>query len=110
MAYKPIDLQMSIPRTPDSSAQQNHMAQKPVYEQTVLESAAAKQTERMRTQNGAVEQSGMRGIKDDQSGGNGLPAKRRKRAASDSPAAEEPKTPPQEPRHPFKGRHIDITL
>jgi hypothetical protein len=104
-------MQLSVPRTPDSSAQQSQTAQKPVYEQMLLETDAERQTERMRTESAAVEQSGMRGIKDGEHREKGLPAKRRKRSTPNGPDPEESgPSLPQEPKHPFKGRHIDITL
>ncbi|WP_274651519.1 hypothetical protein [Paenibacillus humicola] len=110
MAYNSIDMQISLPRAPEGSARQSHEAQKPIDQQTLLEQGAAKETEAKRSQSGAVEQSGMKGVKGEQRRESGKSAKRRPFKEADGPEPDRGGAPPQHPGHPTKGRHIDISL
>ncbi|CAH1197798.1 hypothetical protein PAECIP111893_00983 [Paenibacillus plantiphilus] len=111
MPYKSIDLQASIPRTPDVAALQNQMMHKPVADQTRLEEASVKETELMRRKNSAVEQSDKLNIKDNKQREAESNAKRRKNAGDSEDSQEPAETQtPQSPQHPFKGQHIDISL
>lgn len=111
MPYKSIDLQASIPRTPDAAALQNQMMHKPVADQTRLEEDAVKQTELMRRKNSAVEQSDKLNIKDNKQREAGAKGKRRKKSDQLQESSEQGETQPQQtPQHPFKGQHIDISL
>ncbi|MGG4034514.1 hypothetical protein ABEV74_12535 [Paenibacillus cisolokensis] len=113
MKYRPIDLQMSVPRTPEMSGIQSHAQAKPAADQAILGQAAAKQTEQQRTRNAAVELAEGLNVKDsrhkEQSG--------RHRAGSpgagdgeDDSGRSGDKRQAQHSSHPFKGRHIDISL
>lgn len=111
MPYKSIDLQASIPRTPDVAALQNQMMHKPVADQTRLEEDAARETELMRRKNSAVEQSDKLNIKDNKQRDAESNSKRRKNAGNSGDSQEPVENQSQQsPLHPFKGQHIDISL
>ena len=110
MAFNSIDLQISLPRAPEGSARQSHEAQKPIDRQTLLEQGAAKETEARRIQSGTVEQSGMKGVKGEQRRESGKSAKRRPRKKTDGHEPDSGGAPPHPPGHPFKGRHVDISI
>ncbi|UVI32525.1 hypothetical protein [Paenibacillus spongiae] len=108
MTFRSIDLQVSVQRSPEAGTIHNQMIQKPVIEQTKLENEAVKQTELARTQNAAVEESSKLDIHErQQDAGSRNPSKRNK-PGKDSPDALE--TSSQEAAHPYKGKHIDISL
>jgi uncharacterized caspase-like protein len=109
MAYKPLDLQISVPRTPESSTQQSQLNHKPIVNQIELERDTAQQTELRRSRNTEVEQGGNRGISSNEQR-DGRASSNRKRK---EPSVPEAQTEQQEERvqsHPYKGKHIDISL
>ncbi|MBW7473271.1 hypothetical protein K0T92_00775 [Paenibacillus oenotherae] len=110
MPYKSIDLQASIPRTPDTAALQNQMLHKPVADQTRLEGDSAKQTELMRSKNSAVEQGSKLGIKDNKQREAGSKSQKRKNAGNRDDALEQSEDKQAAQTHPYKGQHIDISL
>ncbi|MFD0587557.1 hypothetical protein ACFQZE_06055 [Paenibacillus sp. GCM10027627] len=109
MTFKPLDLQMSVPRTPEFGGKHQQAVQRPLVEQNMLASQSAKQTEQLRTQNAPLEQSSKAHVRADQegskNGGNGKQEQKRtdKEAAEAAPA-------PEIPVHPYKGRNFDIKL
>lgn len=110
MPYKPIDFQMSIPRTPDTSTQQTQLNHRTIAEQARLEHDAAKQTELLRSRNTAVEQSNEPHIKNNRqrdARSSSEQKQKQKRQQADEPGAEQGH---EESQHPFKGKHIDISL
>lgn len=107
MPFKPIDLQHSIPRTPELSSHQAQQNQRPVVEQTRLEDVQVKQTELARGKNSGVEQTIGLNIRQDQGGNNGGgDSQKRKRQTDQQNASDEEKPP----AHPYKGHYVDISL
>ncbi|MFF2482623.1 hypothetical protein [Paenibacillus sp. NPDC058071] len=107
MAFKPIDLQISIPRTPELSGMQGQANHRPVDQQMRLADEEAKRTEMMRSKNEHVEQSVGLNVRGDQERQQS-PYKRKQSGRKDADENEQPQ--PSEPEHPYKGRHLDITL
>ncbi|MEK3882165.1 hypothetical protein [Paenibacillus sp. PL2-23] len=108
MTFKPLDFQMSVPRTQEFGGMHQQSLQRPITEQTMLASGTAKQTEEMRRQNTAIEKSSNLDVKTDQDSPDGNPYKKRKPKKKDDNAEQEPQ--PDTPAHPFKGHHFDIKL
>ncbi len=105
MTFKSIDLQMSIPRTPEASGIHGHMQHRPQAEQQLLGNMAAKETEKLRHKNTEVEESTGQKIRDDrQRDSNGQHDERRHGKGHEEQAAAQPSI------HPYKGKHIDITF
>lgn len=107
MAFKSLDLQMSIPRTQDVSILQSQAAQKPIVDQNLLANQTEKETEEKRTKSSQLEkpikaqiQTSDQG-KAQQEGQTGEQSEQR-----DANEAE----PGEATAHPFKGHHLDISL
>ncbi|REE94444.1 hypothetical protein A8990_101238 [Paenibacillus taihuensis] len=108
MPYKPIDFQMSIPRTPETSTQQNQLNHRPTVDQARLEHDTAKQTELLRSRNTGVEQSSEPQIKNNRQRDSRSPSERkRKKQQADEAGTDQGH---DESQHPYKGKHIDISL
>ncbi|WP_308639271.1 hypothetical protein [Paenibacillus silvisoli] len=111
MPFKPIDFQMSVPRTPDNSSQQQQLNQRPIVEQTRLEHDSIKQTELQRSRNTAVEQSADNKIKDNrQRDSQGQGHSSRKKKEDDDAGAGGAESAQGQQKHPYKGKHIDISM
>ncbi|SFI52738.1 hypothetical protein SAMN02799624_01212 [Paenibacillus sp. UNC496MF] len=108
MPYRPIDLQVSVPRTPETASQQSQMNHRPALEQALLEKDAAKTTEERRSRNAEVEQTGNRGISSKRDRDSRSAAKRSARQ-NPGQAGQERKDERDEPPHPYKGKHIDVS-
>lgn len=108
MSFKPLDLQMSVPRVQEYSGMQQQAAQRPLTEQNMLANQSVKHTEEQRFQSSAVEESSNSGIKADQESSNESDSRQSGRGRSqgkDEASQETPETP-----HPYKGHRFDIKL
>lgn len=105
MPFKPIDLQMSIPRTPEHSSLQGQINHRHAVEQTKLGEQEAKQMELQRGRNAEIEQSNglhVRSEQDKQDGSShSKKRKQEEQAAKDDDG---------QPAHPYKGHHFDVSL
>ncbi|MFD0711299.1 hypothetical protein [Paenibacillus sp. GCM10027626] len=108
MPYHSIDLQASIPRTPEAGALHNQALQKPVADQTKMAADAAKETELKRSQNEAVEKSSELNIRERPHQEGRSRNQERKRASRDNADGSTPEQ--HNCTHPYKGKHIDISL
>jgi len=106
VTFKPLDLQMSVPRVQEFSGIQQQAVQRPVTEQNMLATHAEKQTEAQRSQSAAVEQSSNAGIKPDQEGGQSGEHGQSGRGQKERQAKE---SVPEIP-HPYKGLLFDKKL
>ncbi|GGD68154.1 hypothetical protein [Paenibacillus nasutitermitis] len=109
MTYRSIDLQVSIPRTPEKGNLQSQMNQKPILDQAQLEGDTVKQTEQQRSRNTEIEQSAKPGIHNQQQPGYSSKRKRPGEEKEES-ALDEAANSHAAPDHPYKGKHIDISL
>ncbi|WP_199618008.1 hypothetical protein [Paenibacillus alkalitolerans] len=104
MSLKSIEMQIAVPRTNEASNVQNQFHQKPMHDQSALAEHAVKRAEAERQRSGEVEESAFLNVKGDGfKGGGGQPGsgKRNKQPPKN-------KAVPQ--AHPYKGKHIDISL
>lgn len=100
---------MIVPRTQEFSGMQQQAAQRPLSEQNILANRSSKETEELRSQNTAVEQSAKAQVHADQEGSQGSKYyKAVRKRKSDQPGEDETSSEP--PVHPFKGHHLDIKL
>lgn len=106
MSYKPIDLQTSLPRTLELSPMQQQQQQRSAMEQAALGQQAAKLAEKQAQSNSKLESAGKRSISEKE------PRERKKQPSirknggqDDAESAEEERS-----AHPYKGKHLDITL
>jgi len=107
LAFKSLDLQLSIPRTQDVGMLQSQAAHKPIADQNLLANQTAKETELKRTQNSELEKAAKANVQtNDQGNSNnkGQRGSRSKRLSSNESESGEA------PAHPYKGHHLDISL
>jgi len=109
MPYRSIDLQVSIPRTPEASALQHQALQKSVLDQGQLAADNIKEAEQQRRQNQAVEQGSALNIRDQGHRG-GDSSQNEQRRKQEGQSEEDTNHVRQNSQHPFKGKHIDISL
>lgn len=106
MSYKPIDLQTSLPRTVEMAPLQQQQQQRAAMEQAALGQQAVKQAEKQAQSNTKLESANQRSISERDPREPRKPdAKRKRRQGEDGEPDEEEKS-----AHPYKGKHIDITL
>jgi hypothetical protein len=106
MNLKPIEMQVALPRTVEAGAQQQQLLGKPVADQLLAMSDAGRQAELSRKRTERNEGAEHAAIRDDQKPadqGRQRPAKRQSRKT----ASDEEKRAAE---HPYKGRHIDLSL
>jgi len=106
MSYKPIDLQTSLPRTVELSPLQQQQQMRTALEQEALAQQAVKQAEQRARSNAKLEEAGGRTISDREPRERRQepkPFKGRREREADGEAGEKP-------AHPYKGKHLDITL
>ena len=104
MSYKPIDMQVSMPRSVEMTSLQHQQQQRPTTEQGLLGQQAMKTAEQNATRSNKAESASGGTISERE------PRERNKRkpgaktSSSQDQAAEESRAP----EHPYKGRHIDF--
>ncbi|GKU78653.1 hypothetical protein [Paenibacillus sp. L3-i20] len=108
MTFKPLDLQMSVPRTQEFGGKHQQAIQRPLSEQNILANQASKDTEELRRQNTAVEQSSKPQVRADQESSQGN--KHGKSARSSNADGMESDDSSESPPHPYKGKRLDIKL
>jgi hypothetical protein len=103
MSLKSIELQIAIPRTKDFGKMQEQQNQRPAVQLHQDSEEQKAKLERERMQSMKLEQKKNAQIEDDEhsSGGQQQQHSRQNRKK---------KTPPSAPEHPFKGKHIDLSL
>ncbi|GIQ68616.1 hypothetical protein XYCOK13_14400 [Xylanibacillus composti] len=108
MNFKPIELQISMPRTTDAGQQQQQLSNKPVADQTMLGTQAQREAEKDRTRAARPDETAESRIRDQSkgSGGQGDHARKGKQQSEGDPAGSMEVPAP----HPYKGRRLDITL
>jgi hypothetical protein len=104
MSLKSIEMQIAIPRTNDATNVQNQLHQKPMHDQAALADHSVKRTEAERQKSGEVEEPAFLNVKGDGSNGGGGQSRSGKRNK------QAPKNKASSQAHPYKGKHIDISL
>lgn len=107
MAFKSLDLQLSIPRTQDAGTLQGQMQHKPVADQQKLADDEAKRTELLRQRNTGTEEAAGTAIRNGQERGKGGRGKQGGQQPAAQTAAD---AKDSVGNHPYKGKHIDISL
>ncbi|OXM16011.1 hypothetical protein [Paenibacillus herberti] len=106
MPYRPIDLQLSVPRTQELGNQQSYLQGRLAAEARMQGEQAVKQTELDRSRSTELESRGDSKIsyREKESGSGESPDKQEQASRSET----DPK--PQQIEHPFKGHRLDIRL
>lgn len=108
MSLKSVEMQLAIPRTKEAGVVQNQLYHKPMVDQAALAAGAMQQTEQQRRKAGKVEESVPKRIKDGSGERREKPPSSAKAGAAVKKSGSKPADEPN--GHPFKGRHIDLSL
>lgn len=113
MSMRSVEMQIAIPRTSEAGNVQNQLLQKPVYDQAALAAKSIARNERDLKRSVQVSDAAGVKIRDDSprgsNGGRSFSSSRRKTGPGDNGAAAEGLSVPSTD-HPYKGRHIDLSL
>lgn len=105
MSLKAIDGQLAMSRTAETSQIQQQLVHKPEEDQAALAAQFRRQLEEERQKSARLEQKSAPLVRDEgQRGSNG------RQAASGKSGRERKEKEVRAAEHPYKGRHIDITL
>jgi hypothetical protein len=107
VSYKPVDLQTSLPRTLELSPMQQQQQQRSAMEQAALGQQAMKKAERQARSNAKLESAAKRTISEKE------PREREKHPSGRKGGRQgdsEPGEGEEKPAHPYKGKHLDISL
>ncbi len=107
MSMKGVEMQIAIPRTNEATHVQNQLNHKPAYDQAALANQSAKHTERQRQVSAGVDASAFLNVKDEGKGGfrgRGDDSSRKPDKTEDARLGD------ADSGHPYKGKHIDISL
>jgi len=112
MNVKGVDLQFAIHKNDEAGMRQNQLMQRPVHDQAVLGQEANEAQLKERTRTGKVNESAGKRIHADQ--------EEREQSRRDEHGRGNKRNVPanvadgnkseQQPQHPYKGRHIDLSL
>ncbi|MGN7453796.1 hypothetical protein ACTHPH_03140 [Paenibacillus pasadenensis] len=106
MPYRPVDLQVSVPKTQETGMQQSQLQSRLAAEARQQAEQAAKKTEQDRSRSTELESraDAKIGYRQEESGSGGAKAGDRRGKA------ESGELPEERTAHPYKGRRIDIRL
>lgn len=107
MSLKSIDAQLALSRAMEASSLQQQLNNKPTGDQTLLAAQTQKKAEEDRKKSAQVDRSDNALIHEDegQSGGQQHSGEKRRKAGKGKPEDGADRS-----EHPYKGRHIDISL
>lgn len=109
MSFRSVEMQIAIPRTSEIGHAQNHLMQKPVYDQEALAAKMMLQKERELKQSAKIDEPDGAVVRDEGQTGKGDPGnKERKKGKAQGDAGVTPGS--AKSGHPYKGRHIDFSL
>lgn len=106
MSLKSIDMQMAIHRNSDAGRKQNELTHKPGQDQSLLAGQNVKKAEQALHQATGVGETHYANIRE---GGKDPKKRRGEEAAAGKKTRKNDKAEPAPP-HPYKGRHIDLSL
>lgn len=109
MSLRPVELQFALHKNNEAGLIQNQLNHKPIHDQTLLANAAAKDTEKERQVTGKADDVNNSSIRDQEKEAADRNQKkmRSKRVSSE---IEEERSSKERRVHPYKGKHIDLSL
>jgi 3D (Asp-Asp-Asp) domain-containing protein len=107
MSLKGVEMQIAVPRTSEATSIQNHLNQKPTHDQVAIAQQNMKQQDQQRHKSAEVDASAFLHVRED---GKGNGRSRSGAKTRKGKAAEDARLPTADLGHPFKGKHIDISL
>jgi hypothetical protein len=110
MSFKAIDMQIAVQKSIETGIKQNQLMHKPVLDQANLAANIEKNADATRQKSSKVDESAHHIIRDGQENGkNHLLKQSKKKKSNDMGTIEAPGTTVNT-GHPFKGKHIDLSL
>jgi hypothetical protein len=109
MSLKPVELQFALHKNDEAGLKQSQLNNKPLQDQTLLAEASAKLTEKERQVTGRADNVNQQPIHD-QEKDNSDRLKKNSRGKINAAQSEEKQAASERPEHPFKGKHIDLSL
>ncbi|WP_440118851.1 hypothetical protein [Paenibacillus sp. QZ-Y1] len=104
MSFKAVELQIAVPRTSEAGRYQSEAQQRPITDQNLLAEQTAKEANEARQRSEALDETAHTAVRDGQS------KDKEQQSGSHEPdsALSEDIVKPAE--HPYKGKHIDLSL
>jgi hypothetical protein len=110
MTLRAIEMQIALPRTTEAAHVQNQLSQKPVLDQSMLAQENLKQAEQQQKRANEVDKASTMLIKEDDARREQESKRRQGGARKAQGKQASDVTGAKLPDHPYKGRHIDLTL
>ncbi|NHN28355.1 hypothetical protein [Paenibacillus agricola] len=108
MSLRPVELQFALHKNNEAGLVQNQLNHKPVHDQVLLASAAAKVLEKERQVTGKADDVNQPSIHDQEKEASDRNPNKRKPKQNASAIEEDLNI--ERRVHPFKGKHIDLSL
>jgi hypothetical protein len=110
MSLKSIDMQFAVQKSTETGMKQNQLQYKPVLDQSMLASKEEKRTESARLRSSKVDETENHQIRDDQQSGKNKGLKQDKNRQGKGITKVDAQHTEHSLEHPYKGRHIDLSL
>ncbi|TMV52059.1 hypothetical protein FE783_03695 [Paenibacillus mesophilus] len=110
MSSRSVELQVAIPRTSEIGNAQNHLMQKPVYDQTALAAKMMQQKERQLKQSTKIDEPAGPLVGDERQAGKGDKGKKERNPGKTRTETANANAGSVRSGHPYKGHHIDFSL
>jgi hypothetical protein len=109
MSLKAIDMQFAVQKSSETGNRQNQLLHKPQADQSLLAAAAERNTELARQISSKVDQTSNHQIRDGQQNGKNKLLKTDKKKQDKADLTATPQLGASI-EHPYKGKHIDLSL
>jgi hypothetical protein len=110
MSLKSIDMQIAVQKSTETGMKQNQLQHKPVLDQSMLATKEEKNSEMARQRSSKVDETANHRIRDDQLNGKNKWIKQEKKKQDKGITNEDAQHTANRVEHPYKGRHIDLSL
>jgi hypothetical protein len=110
MSFKAIDMQFAVQKSMETGIKQNQLMHKPVLDQANLAANIEKNADAIRQKSSKVDETAHHVIRDGQENGKNKSLKQAKKKQSDALGSLETPGTSINASHPYKGKHIDLSL
>ncbi|KOY13486.1 hypothetical protein [Paenibacillus xylanivorans] len=104
MSFKAVELQIAVPRTSEAGRYQSEAQQRPVIDQNLLAEQTAKEANEARQRSEALDETAHTNVRDGQS------SNKEQHSGSNEPESTSTLETVKPAEHPYKGKHIDLSL
>jgi glutamate synthase domain-containing protein 3 len=110
MSLKSIDMQFAVQKSTETGMKQNQLQHRPVLDQSMLATQEEKKIEKDRQRSSKVDETANHRIRDDQQKGKNKWLNQEKKKQDKSITNVDEQHTANNLEHPYKGRHIDLSL